>query len=779
MHPVALMVVLTVAQVPSRADRVQQAQAIWERNQPAWAKDKLATYAAYDQAIALLKDGDDDVLKGRLIIRNAWVDSNQGRFEKSLRRMERAFPLLYKTKDNRGGPGIVICQFAFLGLKRPADSYKVILKHQSLLPYGLSPDQIADTASSGAVTALSVEDIPAANKLVNIAMAQVPKMTDKRAVGWVYIAKAESLALSNAAESFRYAKAGCRLLSSGDPSTAFGYMDGLALQFMQLIALERFDEAKVLLSDLNRLPQVKAFTVPAEIKTAGGLLEPRGRSAAGVPMLQAAALFKQKRYLETLKLAKFELAKPWSNEAATDEWQATGVAPRGLSRRRAWHLLTRATMLDLAAESCIALGRRSDADQFIRRTLNAHEALAKRGVAAPKVGELQKLASEPHARFAAYYLSKSEIPLAVEIMERGRNIGLARTLALNSIGDSAMQAVLQREFSAQKLTTIQGELKRRHGAVAVEFLLTRERGCWAVVMTAGGAKDVKLATSLPELERAAKAWRTAILSRDSRQELKKAQELFAVLFKPWHARFRPTELIICPDGPLASIPIAALARDNQVRLIDQHSVSVVPSLRSLSWVTPGESKPSYGFIVNPLVKGLPPLPRFEPVFDQEASIVGGRVAQGGSATKTTLYSLLSSHARVHVAAHGVFLKNKPLSSYIELADGRVTGLNLAARRLRSETACLWSCETGAGEDSGGEGVLGISWALRAAGVKSVIAPLWQVSEASACRMAASYLLLSRSRVNSSVALARAMKDERARGAPVHDWAAFQSYGVNR
>jgi CHAT domain-containing protein len=62
-------------------------------------------------------------------------------------------------------------------------------------------------------------------------------------------------------------------------------------------------------------------------------------------------------------------------------------------------------------------------------------------------------------------------------------------------------------------------------------------------------------------------------------------------------------------------------------------------------------------------------------------------------------------------------------------DGILTAEEIASLPLHgAEWAVLSACDTGVGEIRAGEGVLGLRWALRVAGVRTVIMSLWPVAD---------------------------------------------------
>ncbi len=84
----------------------------------------------------------------------------------------------------------------------------------------------------------------------------------------------------------------------------------------------------------------------------------------------------------------------------------------------------------------------------------------------------------------------------------------------------------------------------------------------------------------------------------------------------------------------------------------------------------------------------------------------------------------------------------------------IMGMPLAAR-----LAILSACESGRGEKSGGEGLLGLAWAFRAAGCPSIVASKWRVDD-SATRdlMVRFYKAMSSGRTKPA-ALGQAMRSQ--------------------
>jgi len=98
------------------------------------------------------------------------------------------------------------------------------------------------------------------------------------------------------------------------------------------------------------------------------------------------------------------------------------------------------------------------------------------------------------------------------------------------------------------------------------------------------------------------------------------------------------------------------------------------------------------------------------------------------------------HASVlHIATHGVLDDNNPMYSHLKLAagaiedtntDGRLEAWELLDLEINADIAVLSACQTASGAIGGGEGVVGLSWALFAAGASTAVVSQWEVDSAS-------------------------------------------------
>lgn len=159
---------------------------------------------------------------------------------------------------------------------------------------------------------------------------------------------------------------------------------------------------------------------------------------------------------------------------------------------------------------------------------------------------------------------------------------------------------------------------------------------------------------------------------------------------------------------------------------------------------------------------------------------------GASAQEAELVKQLPNFRYLHFATHGLFSDAAPLQSAIVLAqpppdspdDGFLTAREIYDLNLNADMAVLSACETARGEVKVGEGVVGLTWALFAAGVPTQVVSQWKVSDASTPElMAAFYSNLKAGQSKGSALRNAALKMMRdGKHAHPYHWAAFVCFG---
>ena len=267
-----------------------------------------------------------------------------------------------------------------------------------------------------------------------------------------------------------------------------------------------------------------------------------------------------------------------------------------------------------------------------------------------------------------------------------------------------------------------------------------------------------------------------------------------LLIEPFSAALQDEpHLLVLPDLDLYALPFAALIDEHGTRLIEQHSISIAPSVGTvLELERRAQNIVKTGSTVNAVVVGDPSfhgrLPQLTgarkearavfDILDDITSKTGGNAAVllGDKANKAAVIQELSMADYAHFATHG-----EPDGIYLSSAqgdDGKLTMAEVQALELsRSKMVVLSACDSFKGELNC-DGVIGIARSFLAAGSSTLLASLWKVSDdATQVLMARFYeRLFGIADGNVALALQGAMVSMLAEY-DVGQWAAFTIYGL--
>ncbi len=289
-------------------------------------------------------------------------------------------------------------------------------------------------------------------------------------------------------------------------------------------------------------------------------------------------------------------------------------------------------------------------------------------------------------------------------------------------------------------------------------------------------------------------------------------------------------LLVCPDGAVWSVPFAALILPDGKHLIEKYEIDYAYSAtgaqaalsvpHSKATGTLVLANPDFGdtsrfgnSLPNQIAKGIerplsdPARPLSDParlasIMDRgkikplpgtkiEANAIAklypnATLMTGKDAQETELVKALPKYRYLHFATHGLFSDTAPLQSAIVLAappkgsedDGFLTAREIAEMNLNAEMAVLSACETARGKNTEGEGVVGLTWALFAAGVPTQVVSQWKVSDASTPQLMTAFYSNLKKGESKGKALRNAalsMLHDGKHAHPYH-WAAFVLFG---
>ena len=279
-----------------------------------------------------------------------------------------------------------------------------------------------------------------------------------------------------------------------------------------------------------------------------------------------------------------------------------------------------------------------------------------------------------------------------------------------------------------------------------------------------GLKSVVVPVGLDALTEEVRQFRRKLEKRTTREYLPHARQLYAWLIAPIEADLAKSKvdtLVFVPDGPLRTVPMAAL-HDGKQFLIAKYALAITPGL---SLTDPRPIRRSHakvlGVGVSESVQGFPPLPNVTTELDALRTLFNGTTLMDRQFVVANLEAQLKAEqfTILHVASHGEFGGN-PAKTFLLTFDERLTMDRLDRfiglfkyRDDPLELLTLSACETAAGDDRAALGLAGV--AVRA-GARSAVATLWQVHDVVAADLVTQfYRELQDQSVSRAVALQRA------------------------
>jgi CHAT domain-containing protein/Tfp pilus assembly protein PilF len=302
----------------------------------------------------------------------------------------------------------------------------------------------------------------------------------------------------------------------------------------------------------------------------------------------------------------------------------------------------------------------------------------------------------------------------------------------------------------------------------------------------------------------------------ARNLAERSRSLYATLLAPAEPLIaRAERLLIVPDGPLHTLPFAALLRAGEDGA-PQPLVEWKPLHTAISATVYAELKKSRGgarrdpavmvaafgdprYPTAPEKKAavlraglkFQPLPESRQEVQEIAALYAPRSVAylGAEATEERARSIGRDVPLIHYACHAVVDERFPLDSALVFSiperprEGQDNGLLQAweifeKMRIDADLVTLSACESGLGKEMGGEGLIGLTRAFQYAGARSVLASLWKVEDKStAALMKRFYANLKAGRTkDEALRLAQIELIRSTEFAAPRDWAAFQLNG---
>ena len=251
-------------------------------------------------------------------------------------------------------------------------------------------------------------------------------------------------------------------------------------------------------------------------------------------------------------------------------------------------------------------------------------------------------------------------------------------------------------------------------------------------------------------------------------------ELYDALIAPLEQYLDHHHLIIAPHGFLHYVPFHALY-DGEQYLIDRFSISYTPSASVYHLCATKERSGGKGSLVLGVADERAPhiLEEARAVAD---SLPSSRLLLGEEATEEALRLHGDGCRYLHLATHGLFRRDNPMFSAIQLGTSRLSLFDLYDLRLGVELVVLSGCGTGLNAVYGAEELVGLTRGLLYAGAHSVLVTLWDVNDASTAEFMGAFYRHLASGVGRAESLRLAIRELRETYPLPYHWAPFVLVG---
>ena len=428
------------------------------------------------------------------------------------------------------------------------------------------------------------------------------------------------------------------------------------------------------------------------------------------------------------------------------------------------------------------------------------------------------------ARLSALALARWGLGDGAESAER--RVEISRTIAqtedaLRLLGARAGEAHVHAGASAADLRAVQDGLPQR--TQLVDYLVTESATyVWIVSKEAFSSHRLPGRVAIAgQVNRTLDALGIPGRNVPDVSSAASLEEACRVIWMPIADRVREERVVIVANDALAQLPFAALRCENEGEtryLVERHELSLLPSASLLaipehsrigtlrphaakalvvadpiysaddSRLSPTDTKVAIAREGTMRGGSLSRLPGGHAEAESIRNRFGAEnvvVLEGERASLSQLRTMrLSDFSILHFATHGLADTNGLSGSGLVLSlydgagqrtEGFLSMREIAEWRLDADLVLVGACDSAAGVNIAGEGVMGVAYGMLTAGARSVIAPLWAVDDAASSTMSVALYSAIRSSSSPAAALRAAQlqtlsRDERRR--EPRYWAAY-------
>jgi CHAT domain-containing protein len=187
-----------------------------------------------------------------------------------------------------------------------------------------------------------------------------------------------------------------------------------------------------------------------------------------------------------------------------------------------------------------------------------------------------------------------------------------------------------------------------------------------------------------------------------------------------------------PFGDIVRLPLHAFSTAAGFRLIEKYDIAYMPSASLLRFCLEGSSPDSSGSLVMAF-EGRPPdaiLNHAYPEAQAVSSVLRkAEMCLGADATIGNLIGKGKDKRVIHLACHGEFNADAPMSSCLHLYDGALTADEIFQNvELDARLVTLSACRTGQAFMMPGDETFGLIRAFLHAGVSAILVSLWNLND---------------------------------------------------